>query len=89
MAGWMKPALSLIRNDDREVIERMLAEGHRALRAHRLGHLPLRAGGTMAERGGVVEAEPERWLPEGGSRWSQTREATHDALARYAHPRER
>lgn len=68
MAGWMKPGLyPAIRNDDREVIERMLAE-EGIVRYGRIGSATFRCGraGQMAERWvAIVEAEPERWLPEG------------------------
>lgn len=67
MAGWMKPGpFPWMRIPDREVIERLLAE-EGIVRYGRIGSATLRCGraGSMARRWvEIVEADPERWLPE-------------------------
>ena len=67
LAGWLKPGpFPAIRIEDRVVIEEILAaEG--IVRYGRIGSATLRCARArpMVERWiAIVEAEPERWLPE-------------------------
>ncbi|NLO07141.1 MAG: AAC(3) family N-acetyltransferase [candidate division WS1 bacterium] len=73
LAGWMKPGFfPAIRIDDREVIEGMLAD-RGIVRYGRIGSATLRCARAkpMVENWiGIIEADPERWLPEDYVEWA-------------------
>jgi len=72
VVGWMKPGVwPTVRVDDRETIERMLAEKG-IVRYGKIGSATLRcarARPMVDEWLAIVEREPQRWLPEDFLRW--------------------